>query len=339
MISQFELTNFGPIRHAKGCSLGGINLLMGSNSCGKTFFLKALYSLIRSHEEFGRGDDNRELPEILSQKLYWTFQPDQLTDLIASGGTGALCASMLLASGSKIACRVTHDASSLTTSEPNDLVARAANSVYLPPKEVFSQLQLIQKTALVERTFGFDATYVDLALAVHQPAQVEPMTDQLSASRDALSAMYDGRIVFDRGQNRWVYKKDDRIFSLNITAEGIKKVAVLETLLANRYLSQESVVFIDEPESALHPTAIVQLLDIIAQLATLGVQFFIATHSYYVIKKLLLIAHQQQMPLPTFMANTNGDWRQSCLLQDGLPDNEIVNESIRLFEQEFTGIE
>lgn len=44
------------------------------------------------------------------------------------------------------------------------------------------------------------------------------------------------------------------------------------------------------------------------------------------------------MPIPTFIATEDGHWNQSCLLVDGLPDNEIINESIRLFEQEFQGV-
>ena len=37
------------------------------------------------------------------------------------------------------------------------------------------------------------------------------------------------------------------------------------------------------------------------------------------------------------MADDTGEWQQTCLLEDGLPDNEIINESVRLFEAEFTG--
>ena len=88
----------------------------------------------------------------------------------------------------------------------------------------------------------------------------------------------------------------------------------------------------------MHPTAIVELLDIIYVLSQAGIQFFLATHSYYVIKKLLLIANKNQMHIPTLMANENGEWEQTCLLEDGLPETEIINESIRLFEQEFQGI-
>ena len=98
-------------------------------------------------------------------------------------------------------------------------------------------------------------------------------------------------------------------------------------------MSPGSVVFIDEPESALHPMAISQLLDIIDQLSETGIQFFIASHSYFVIKKLYLIAFSQKKHLPLLMADQQGNWQQEDLF-NGIPDNEIINESIRLFDQE-----
>ena len=39
------------------------------------------------------------------------------------------------------------------------------------------------------------------------------------------------------------------------------------------------------------------------------------------------------MPIPVFMSNSEGDWNQRDL-KNGIPDNEIINESIRLFDEE-----
>jgi predicted ATPase len=106
----------------------------------------------------------------------------------------------------------------------------------------------------------------------------------------------------------------------------------LDTLLGNRYLTRESVIFIDEPESALHPVAISSLMEIIAALADGGIQFFIATHSYFVVKKLALIAQAQQLSIPV-LSSVDGTWQQDDL-QQGMPPNPIIDESIHLYEQE-----
>jgi predicted ATPase len=49
----------------------------------------------------------------------------------------------------------------------------------------------------------------------------------------------------------------------------------LDTLLGNRYLDTKSIIFIDEPEAALHPSAVAKFLDIITNLADSGIQFLL----------------------------------------------------------------
>ncbi len=107
----------------------------------------------------------------------------------------------------------------------------------------------------------------------------------------------------------------------------------MDLLLGNRFLDKNSIIFIDEPESNLHPTALSKFLDILLILAGSGIQIFMTSHSYFVIKKLCLEAQLNDCSIPVFIAKENGLWQQDNL-QNGMPDNEIINESIRLFEQE-----
>ena len=81
MIDKVELRNFGPLANSSWENLGPINLVIGSNGIGKTFLLKAIYSAMRTLEEYKRGDDQRKAAEILAEKLYWTFQPEKIGDL------------------------------------------------------------------------------------------------------------------------------------------------------------------------------------------------------------------------------------------------------------------
>lgn len=58
---------------------------------------------------------------------------------------------------------------------------------------------------------------------------------------------------------------------------------------------EEIIIFIDEIESALHPKAVCQFLDMIDNIANeMGLQVFITSHSYFVIKKLFLIALKKE---------------------------------------------
>jgi AAA15 family ATPase/GTPase len=331
-IKSFKLENFGPLSTVKASELGNLNLIIGANSTGKTFLLKALYAMQRAQEETGRGDERRTFEEVLSDKLYWVFQPDRLGDLVTRGAGNRLKANLETEGNNALVINFGQDTTKNIVIEHNNLPARQANSIFLPPKEVLSLYKVIIKSALQDKLFGFDATYVDLVLALQNPTQMGRNFDAFKTSRQSLEQMFQGRIEFDSQADKWIYRKGNSRFSIHATAEGIKKIAILDTLLGNRYLTPASIVFIDEPESALHPKAILQLLDIVYVLSQKGIQFFMATHSYFVVKKLYLLALQKNINIPLLMATENG-WIQEDL-KEGIPDNEIINESIKLFDQE-----
>ncbi|ELC0913964.1 ATP-binding protein [Pseudomonas aeruginosa] len=333
MLKSFELENFGPLATCKGKTLGAINLVIGGNGAGKTFLLKALYAAIRTQEEFGRGHDRRDFSEVLSDKLYWTFQVEKLGDLVRKGEQNRLRLSIINNDNCALTLEFGQDTSKKVNPVHNNLEQSTARSIFLPPKEVLSLTQVIMKSAFEDRVFGFDATYSDLVLALQLPPVRGRNPEHFKRSRDRLEDMFQGRLVFDQKKNNWIYKKGNTQFSINATAEGIKKIAILDTLLANRYLSAGSIVFIDEAESALHPSAISELMDIVEILAEGGIQFFIATHSYFVVKKLYIIALRKKIKIPILMAGEGGVWSQSSF-QGGMPDNPIIRESIRLFEEE-----
>ena len=68
-IKEFELNNYGPLPSFHTDRISNINLVIGENGTGKTFFLKALYSAVKTAEEYKRGDDIRSFSDLLSEKL------------------------------------------------------------------------------------------------------------------------------------------------------------------------------------------------------------------------------------------------------------------------------
>jgi AAA15 family ATPase/GTPase len=353
MINSVQIKNFGPLTQLDWQNLGYINLVIGDNGSGKSFLLKALYSAVRTLEEYKRGDNPDSVAEILFNKLYWTFQPEKIGDLVAKPSDTALSLSLML-DQKNFSYSFGKDTTKAINSLENQALPRSNSSIFLPAKEVLSLHHIILESREQGKLFGFDDTYLDLARALQIPLKskfafdirmlsVEPSKDSseelgglnsksFNESRKLLESMIDGKIEYDKIENRWYFKKGKQHFSIGVTAEGVKKIAILDTLLGNGYLNGHSIIFIDEPESALHPEAISKLLDIVAILAKSGIQFFLASHSYFVIKKLFLIAQEQQLSIPVL--SKEGDcWQQSDLL-DGMPNNPIVNESIRLYEEE-----
>ncbi len=330
MIEQIKLNNFGPLSRVDWSALGKINLVIGDNGSGKTFLLKALYSSVRTLEEYKRGNDQRSASEILAEKLYWTFQV-KIGDLVRKGADAPL-SSLLTLNGQDFSYGFGKDTSKQISNLDNHVPARASNSVFLPAKEVLSLHQIILKSRGVDKEFGFDDTYFDLAKALLVSPSKGKNYKEFSQSRKQLEGLLGGVVEYDEAAGLWLFVKGRHKFPIGVTAEGIKKIAILDTLLGNRYLNTESVVLIDEPESALHPTAISQLLDIVAMLAERGIQFFMASHSYFVVKKLYLIAQERGWSIPVISA-TEHDWVCDDL-KSGMPNNAIIAESIRLYQQE-----
>jgi len=329
MISTCEIRNFGPLEHVPFTNLANINLIIGKNACGKTFLLKILYSAIRSIEEYRRGKDPRHINEVISEKLYWTFQVNRLSDLVRKGSEGL---SLLLNDEFKKTFSYQFGSSTekiiqrLEYSFPR----RDANSLFLPAKEILSLFHIVKKSRDIDRMFGFDDTYLDFVRAIEIDLMKGKNHENFASSRKKLEKMLNGKIVFEK--NEWIYKQGNNRFLIHTTSEGIKKIAIFDRLLCNRYLSPESVVFIDEPEDGLHPSMLSDFLDIVAMLASAGIQFFIASHSYFVVKKLALIAREKKQEIITMSFEQNKI--NISDLRDGMPDNPIIDESIRLYEQE-----
>ncbi len=331
MINGIKLNNFGPLNQLDWQKLGKINLVVGNNGSGKTFLLKAIYSAMRTLEEYKRGDDQRKASEILAEKLYWTFQPEKIGDLVSKQADSPLSLELTLDDKTFDYSFGKDTTKSISTVE-NNIGSRTSNSIFLPAKEVLSLHSIILKSREQDQVFGFDDTYLDLARALRLPTTGGRNAAEFAQSRKLLEDILEGKVEYDETSGRWQFKKGKQKFPIGVTAEGIKKIAILDTLLGNRYLDKNSVIFIDELESALHPVAISKFIDIIAMLASCGIQFFIASHSYFVVKKLFLIAQEQKLSIPVLSYENDG-WQQSDL-KDDMPDNPIIDESIRLYKEE-----
>jgi AAA15 family ATPase/GTPase len=331
MIQSIRMKNYGPIHDLSWAGLGSINLIIGSNACGKTILLKALYSAMRTIEEYKRGDDQRRAGEILADKLYWTFQPEKLGDLVTKGADGHL-EFKLNFNGQDFFYSFGKDTNKQINAIENNVVPRISNSIFLPAKEVLSLQQVILKSRNEDRAFGFDDTYFDLSKALSQSGKGGKNYSEFALSKKKLEDMLEGKIEFQESSGKWSFKKQNQRFPLGVTAEGVKKIAILDTLLTNKYLDPKSIIFFDEPECALHPANISNLLDIIAMLADRGIQFFLASHSYFVVKKLVLIAQEKNIHIPTITVQDQV-WTESDLIE-GMPDNPIISESVRLYEEE-----
>lgn len=98
---------------------------------------------------------------------------------------------------------------------------------------------------------------------------------------------------FDGG---FTYKrKDGQEFDLMECATGIKSFSMLQLLLKNRFIDENTLLIIDEPEAHLHPQWIVEYARIIVLLhKRVGVKFFIASHSTDMVSAIRYLAEKEK---------------------------------------------
>lgn len=337
MIQKVAIKNLGTIDNLEFDRFQNINLIIGENGTGKSFLLKALYSAMKTAEDYKRGEDVRNSSDILAERLRWCFQTEKLGDMVKKGNNTPLSFGMIW-NGKKFAYSFTDNATVKVSNVINEIEPLKSNSIFIPAKEVLSLFNIILKSRELDKAFGFDDTYYDLVKALRIAPQRGKNYTTFAKSRESLKNIIEGRVEFDDATNKWYYKKGNQKFSIGATSEGVKKIAILDRLLGNGYLTKSSVIFIDELESALHPTAISEFLDIIDMIAyDMGIQVFIASHSYFVIKKLYLNALKRKRSIPCISLSKDKGIQYSDLL-DGMPENSIINESVRLYEEEISEV-
>lgn len=332
MIKRFHIKDWGPIAELDCSRLSNINLFIGANGVGKSMALKSLYVAIKSIEQNGRGMEQRTLKELLANKLHWTFQTESIGSLVRKGKS-ELSFEMETEKRESLEYSFGTSTSKKIVNLTSTFAPREANSVFIPAKEVLSLKDNIEESRSDKyNAFGFDDTYYDLARAL-TPQMKGRNYKCFADARAKLGDTINGRIEYDEKNKRWIFRnKELGVISIALTSEGIKKISIIDVLLGNHYLTPDSIIIIDEPESALHPRLVSTFVEIVCELSMLGIQFFIASHSYFVIKKLYLLAHQRNVSIPVFSFENGGCARYD--LKDEMPQNEILEESVRLYSEE-----
>lgn len=332
MIKTISIENLGPISEMKSGNLGSVNLIIGPNQSGKTFLLKALFAALKTVEQYKRGKENRTDKDIISDKLYWTFQASELGSIVRKG-ENTMSFTMVSDKKEELTYSFGPSTTKQATIDKNTFAPRSSNTVFIPAKEILSIRDIILE-AKEDNRFGFEEPYSDLAKALSR-TQKSKNYDSFTQARDMVGDMVGGRLEFNEDKKEWQFRsKDRKIYEVSTTSEGVKKLSILDILLGNRYLDKGSVIIIDEIEANLHPSMIAKFLDAICMLAESGVQFFIASHSYFVIKRLYIMAHRKNTDIPVLSFD-----KGACMvsnLKDEMPLNPIIDESIALYKDEIS---
>ncbi|KKO70897.1 AAA family ATPase [Kerstersia gyiorum] len=315
MISKLHLKNFIAFTDLSIDFSPGINIVIGENGTGKTQLLKAILAL--SGPE-ARGD---EADKQLAHKLCRLYHPlgDQVGALRRAGERGEAMLSVTLASGHEITAKFSGSAEvvKVDTNAQGD----ASPAIFIPTKEVLSLVRGLTAEEPHQPTIEriFDDGYLDLA---HQlikagdddldaKVQLDPrfssIVPQMAQLIGGRYELHDGRFCFQagtyeekQGKSSSVTKAPQsyedstlqfvpaksQLLSGTMTAEGFRKIGVLQRLLSNGSLNPGATgpLLWDEPESNLNPKLMKDLVLALLELARNGQQIILATHDYVLLK-------------------------------------------------------
>ena len=119
----------------------------------------------------------------------------------------------------------------------------------------------------------------------------EIKNEEIIKIEEKLFEITGGSFVYDEGN---IIYNDE--FLMKNTASGIKQIGLIQMLLNNRQLKENSFLIIDEPEVNLHPKWQIKFAEILVMLAhDLNITIYINTHSPLFIEAIRTYSEQQDL--------------------------------------------
>jgi predicted ATPase len=262
----------------------GVNVFIGENGTGKTHILKAAYAacdIAKSKDGFARKINRVFLPS--------GRQIGRLVKRSPGSGKGALEVVRRLESGNSISLRLSL---SNHTAEPKNAKISGSTRVwkenpmeaaYIPVKDMMANSPGF-RSLYEEREIHFEEVYADILRKAFLPLLKGPADRDRKMLLNRLQEAMAGKVVAKNEEFFLRSKHGELEFTL--LAEGFRKLGLLWILIQNGTLLKGSALFWDEPETNLNPRLMQAVVGILLDLSRLGVQIFITTHDYVVLKEL-----------------------------------------------------
>ena len=279
MLEKCEMKNFTAFGGVSLVFCPGVNLFIGENGSGKTHILKLLYTALDSYQ----GPDSADF---FAQKMINVFLPkDYSLGRLVRRVKGSSSASVTIVRDNKpFTFQFTNHSRDKVICHGNWKTngEEEGSCVFIPVKEMLANAPGF-RSLYDKRLIYFEEIYFDILSHAYLPLLRGAITDERKILLDMLQKVMKGRVI-QKGEQFFLKNKQGEL-EFPLLAEGIRKFALLWLLIQNGTLLKGSTLFWDEPEANINPSMIKTLVEIMLHLQTLGVQIFVATHSYLVLRE------------------------------------------------------
>lgn len=283
MIKALKFQNFTAFGSLDISFSPGVNLFIGENGTGKTHILKAVYAAC----------DITKSKKGFAEKINDVFYPSgkqigRLVKRAKTSSVGSLELGRETPDGKVFFIKLTFTNHTLgpdkakLTGATKLWLENPFESVFIPVKDMMANAPAF-RALYATRNIHFEEVYADIIDRAFLPALKGPTDRQRSKLLDSLKDAMDGKVVTKNEEFFLRNKQGELEFTL--LAEGFRKLGLLWLLIQNGTLLSGSALFWDEPETNLNPRLMQTVVNILMELQRLGVQIFVSTHDYVLLKE------------------------------------------------------
>lgn len=183
---------------------------------------------------------------------------------------------------------ITFECNKVSKCEGDDLSIN--NSIYLETRNILD-------------SFDKTASNVEIRKCIHREAKVEVFEefDEIEKNKDViqkiLKEVLHGRLRMEDDNLKYDDTQIGDSINLHNVASGMKTLLIIQRLIENGTLTENSWLLIDEPETNLHPEWHIQMAEILVLMKKkLGINILVSSHSPYFIRamEVQLVKHDMK---------------------------------------------
>lgn len=285
-LTKLHLLNFTAFREIDIDFSPGVNVFIGENATGKTHLLKVMYACCK----FDPSKD--VLLETTIGSYFYCTSPERWNLRNKDAGDFGIGIALGTSAGEdwKLGIRVNSEPPirRTWTDKVEGLNLGGSEAVFIPSKEMLSHAKGFLED--YERFhLPFEKYYADILVYAGSSLLRQMDVQAVIGGLNKLGKIIEGRVEQIEG-TYYLVSEDGFKLEMTLVAEGLRKFALLWRLYMNASIRPGNLLFIDEPEANLNPKLIGEMAGIILEIQRLGVQVFLATHSYLLVKELELQA-------------------------------------------------
>ncbi len=323
MIEHIEIRDFTVFDELKTDFVPGVNVFIGANGTGKTHLLKLLYSIqgTRSGKDFFQS---------ISEKILKAFLPHDLSfkRLIHRGKRGKKTFYISIAKNTqKMSFEIDGDG---IHTEAGIEYFESEKAVYIPVKEMLANAPGF-RSLYKEREVHFEEVYLDIIDKAFLPPLKNLRPDQ-EAILKILQKELGGKIQLRKEE--FFLRQNSSDIEFTLVAEGIRKIALLWLLVSNGALDKGATLYWDEPETNLNPAMLQIVVKVLLLLEQMGVQMFIATHSYELLKEFELQQKEHSLCFYSLFKDKGTININTAMTYHQLDPNKIGEAFSRIYDLE-----